>query len=254
MALNTQATGETVLAADLNDIKDHLEGAAGATLAWFLRTLASNDFIIRLSDNAGAQKLVIQDSDGTEVCSIDSDGLLTMNTLKVPVSASPAQTTAGHVVYDSTNDILTVGNGSGRTSMGSNGLKTSGGGYFLIPAGPGGGTVVASAASADTYGTWVEMTASTAAALYIVGLVVDVTGTVTEQQIDIGTGATPTSISEVRFALSASLETNGVAYFPVLIPVPVSTRIACRTADDSASALNHAISLICVNQSDVTPI
>ena len=74
MALTTRATGNTIAAAFFNDFKDHLEGAASATLAWFLRCTATDDFLIRLGDAAGVREVQIQDSAGVSVASIDSDG------------------------------------------------------------------------------------------------------------------------------------------------------------------------------------
>ena len=124
MSLNKPATGDTIVATDVSDIVNHLEGASGTSLAWFFRVLASNDFVIRLPEAAGAQVLSIQDSAGTEVASIDSDGVITatntsFTALTVPVSAAPAQTTSGSLVYDSAKLALTVGNGSGRDIISS---------------------------------------------------------------------------------------------------------------------------------------
>lgn len=124
MALNKPAAGDTIVATDVSDIVNHLEGESTTSLAWFFRVLASNDFVIRLPEAAGAQVVSIQDSAGVEVASIDSDGVVTatntsFTALTVPVSASPAQTATGSLVYDTANLLLTVGNGSGRDTIGS---------------------------------------------------------------------------------------------------------------------------------------
>jgi hypothetical protein len=74
MGLNAVAAGETIQIADINDFKDHLEGGAGKTVAYYLKTATSNDFKIQLADNAGAQKFSVEDSDGTEIFRITSDG------------------------------------------------------------------------------------------------------------------------------------------------------------------------------------
>ena len=74
MALNKPQPNESILASDVTNIVNHLEGANGTSLAWFLRSALASDFIIRLSDNAGSRKIIVQDSTGAEVASIDSDG------------------------------------------------------------------------------------------------------------------------------------------------------------------------------------
>lgn len=137
--------------------------------------------------------------------------------------------------------------------------KTAGGGYFLIPAGPSIGTSVSSAASLDTYGSWTEATASTSAALYIVGVLPYIRTTLahTYVQIDIGTGeaASESSIGEV---LGYSDETfdhgNSPIMLPFPIPVPAATRIAIRTAEDYSLAVTYKISLMCVDQSDLVDL
>ena len=124
MALTAIVALATSAAADVNQYKDHLEGESSSTLAWFLRCSTSNDFIIRLSDAAGARKFSLQDSAGVEVASIDSDGTVaaidtSFTALTVPTAASPAQTAVGSLVYDTALLLLTVGNGSGRDAVGS---------------------------------------------------------------------------------------------------------------------------------------
>lgn len=121
-SLYTVNTDDIVQAADVNQFKKMLEGDATYTMAWLLRVAASQNFIIRLADNAGAQKFSIQDSDGVEVASINSNGDLAINTytfsnLTLPTSASPAQTTEGQIVWDSANDRLTIGDGSSRKTF-----------------------------------------------------------------------------------------------------------------------------------------
>ena len=129
------------------------------------------------------------------------------------------------------------------------------GNYFMIPAGPSRGTSVASSTSADTYGSWVEVEASTAAAIWIVGVNLEASGAPAYVQIEIGTGATPTSVGEVK--ASGTTNTNGTSnYVPLLfpIPVPTTTSIDIRTADNEAIANGHWLSLFCINQSDVAVI
>lgn len=134
----------------------------------------------------------------------------------------------------------------------------SGGGRYLIPAGPSIGTAVASAASANAYGSWVTMSAGEAAAVYLVGVSVAMTtqNAQTYIQVDIGTGATPTSVGE--FFLSVLRDAAGVAmvnsaFLPIdpWIKVAGSTAIKARTADNSATAYNNEITLHCILASEV---
>lgn len=117
MTLSSVTSGNTVQATDVNQFKLHLEGDASSTAPFYLRQSAGN-FTIRLSENAGATKITILDSDGVEVGYINSDGLMATNRFITPTSGSPSQTTIGELVYDSTNKRLTVGNGTSRDSVG----------------------------------------------------------------------------------------------------------------------------------------
>lgn len=118
MAITRVVADTTALAADVNKFADYLEGTSGYEVAYMLRVLAANDFIIRLSDAAGARKLIIQDSAGVQVASIDSDGNLTAanvvssGALIIPASTTPAQTTDASIAWDSDDDVLTVGTGA----------------------------------------------------------------------------------------------------------------------------------------------
>ena len=135
--------------------------------------------------------------------------------------------------------------------------RTTGGGYFIIPAGPAPSTAVAQSVSANTYGSWVEMIASTSAALFIVGVQFEPADAAapTYYQVDIGTGAgaAETSVGEVKFGskISGAGYTQDMTILPYPIPVAISTRIACRTASSNASADPHRVALLCINQSDL---
>lgn len=135
--------------------------------------------------------------------------------------------------------------------------KTAGGGYFLIPAGPALGTAVVSG-GVDTYGSWAEMIASTSAALYVVGVSVDSGGNNTTDyiQISIGTGAaaSESSVSEWKYEIGSVTGMNDarVITFPFPIPVATATRIACRVASQDSAP--HAVTLICINQSDLADL
>jgi hypothetical protein len=74
MALNKPSTGCIVLATDVSDIVDHLEGAACTDLSWHFRVRACNNFIVRLPEASGGTALSVLDSTGTEKAHIDSSG------------------------------------------------------------------------------------------------------------------------------------------------------------------------------------
>lgn len=141
-------------------------------------------------------------------------------------------------------------------------MKTSGGGYYLIPAGPAVGTGVSSSASANTYGSWTELRAASGNALYVVGIDVQPAndGGLDYIQIDIGTGGagSETSVGEskliVRLHTASSQWGTYRIEFPFPIPVAASTRIACRTADDVASGLSHVLTLHVIDQADLVSI
>ena len=168
------------------------------------------------------------------------------------------------LVDDASNPriVWSLDGGVNEYDLGGGGLKTSGGGYYLIPAGPSIGTAVTSSASADTYGSWTQMRAASGNALYIVGLDVKPAdnSSLDYIQIDIGTGGAGSETSVGEAKTIARLHTNGSQWgtykieLPYPIPVAASTRIACRTADDVASALAHEITLHVIDQADVVSI
>jgi hypothetical protein len=94
----------------INQIIQHMQGQAGSTDAYIFRTSAGNNLTIILSDNAGARKFSIKDSDEAEVFSVDSDGAITNSgafspgSLIVPLSATPSQTTEGSAAWDTDDD------------------------------------------------------------------------------------------------------------------------------------------------------
>ena len=121
MALASVATGDTVAAADVNQYKNALEGAATAT--FLLSAAATTHFQVKLADAAGSYTFKVLDSAGSAVATIDSDGNLTITggftpgTLTLPTASSPSQTAEGSIVWDSDDNILTVGDGASRKSF-----------------------------------------------------------------------------------------------------------------------------------------
>ena len=120
MALSSVTAGNEVQAANLNQYKEHLEGGAGKTVTYLLRTTSGADFSVILGGNGTSRKLTVKDSDNSEVFKIDADGnvtvggSLTVAVLTAPGASSPSQTAAGSMVYNTSSNKLTVGNGSGR--------------------------------------------------------------------------------------------------------------------------------------------
>ena len=123
LALSQFSSGQVLNDTDLDAIVNHLQGASGSTDAWHFRSSSGNNFLITLSDNAGARKFSVRDSDGTEVFSVTSDGALTavstsFTNLDIPTSSSPSQTTEGRAVWDSDDDRLTIGTGAAAKVIG----------------------------------------------------------------------------------------------------------------------------------------
>ncbi len=168
----------------------------------------------------------------------------------------------GMVWYNHTDEKLRARINGVTVDLGGGGLKTSGGGYYLIPAGPSIGTSVSSSASANTYGSWTEMRSASGNALYIVGIDVKPAddSSLDYIQIDIGTGGAGSETSVGEAKTIARLHTIGSQWgtykieLPYPIPVAASTRIAVRVADDIASALAHTLTLHVIDQADVVSI
>ena len=120
MALSSVTAGNEVQAANLNQYKEHLEGGAGKTVTYLLRTTSGADFSVILGGNGTSRKLTVKDSDNSEVFKIDADGnvtvggSLTVAVLTAPGASSPSQTAAGQMVYNTSSNKLTIGNGSSR--------------------------------------------------------------------------------------------------------------------------------------------
>ena len=74
MALTQVTAGETAVVGDVNQYKDALEGASGATVAYHLRVATGQNLLVTLPDNAAARKLSIRDSDLSEIFHVDSNG------------------------------------------------------------------------------------------------------------------------------------------------------------------------------------
>jgi hypothetical protein len=135
------------------------------------------------------------------------------------------------------------------------GVKTAGVGHFAIPTAPAAGTSCTSGAANVFTTTYVQLIASTAAALYITGIYVESSaalgGTYDVVQLATGAAASETIVGQHLIALSTG-STTATGYKPIypFIPVAVSTRIACKTAD-SVGGKATLITLECIAQSNV---
>lgn len=125
MSMTRVTAGNEASIDDLNQIIDLLQGTSGFTEAFLLRCATSSDFKVRLSDASGARRFEIQDSAGVAQAYVDSDGNLTIlgalsigGGLVLPTSTSPSQTTEGSAAWDSDDDLLKIGTGSGTKVIG----------------------------------------------------------------------------------------------------------------------------------------
>jgi hypothetical protein len=110
MALTNVTAGNTALAADLNQYKEALEGTR--TFVPTIAAAAGSDITLQLADAAGARKLIVENSGGTDGFTVDSNGVVTPTILQVTGVATPADTVAGRVSYNTTKNVLVYGNGT----------------------------------------------------------------------------------------------------------------------------------------------
>ena len=100
------------------------------------------------------------------------------------------------------------------------------------------------------------MRAASGNALYIMGVNITPDTNAGYTQIDIGTGGSgsETSVSEFKVTDNAIAALDQTFMLPYPIAVAANTRIACRTADEDASARSSEVTLIVVDQADVTTL
>ncbi len=124
-------------------------------------------------------------------------------------------------------------------------------GPALYPAGPGLGTAVASSASANVFGAWVEFDASAASDRIIHGVSIDRNAAGGEPEyvgVDVGVGAggSEVSIGETRLEREAGVvNLRNAEYLPFEVGLKVSTgeRVSARTSDNKATPAGHVITL-----------
>jgi len=133
--------------------------------------------------------------------------------------------------------------------------KTAGVGHFAIPTAPAAGTSCTSGAANVFTPTYVQLIASTAAALYITGIYLEAAAvsaaTYKVLQLATGAAASETIVGQYLFAPETGSATT-LTYRPIYPPIPVATttRISCKTAD-SVGAQANLITLECIAQSNV---
>lgn len=110
MALTNVTAGNTANASDLNQYKEALEGTRDFTPT--IVAASGADITMRLADAAGARKMIVENSSGTDSLVVSSDGTVTPTQLVITGSASPANTNAGYVQYNTTKNVLAYGNGT----------------------------------------------------------------------------------------------------------------------------------------------
>lgn len=138
-------------------------------------------------------------------------------------------------------------------------VKTSNNGQFQLPAAPVIGTTITVSASANTYGSYAQMTASTGEADFITGITFVKTtlagGVYVAFAIGTGAAASETVVGTVVFnqpsTTGSTMQITG--YQPIFpwIPVANATRIAIKAADDIGSSGTYKVTLTLCKQADV---
>lgn len=130
--------------------------------------------------------------------------------------------------------------------------KTTGAGYFPAP--------FAATASVNTgYGAWVQIYASVAAALYVVGYSgVNAGSSPSDSEVQLGVGAagSETVISDVYFPTPGGNSYIIDAWLPFPIPVAAGVRLALRAKGSAAPSPGATLTLYlrCINQSDLVAL
>lgn len=135
-------------------------------------------------------------------------------------------------------------------------------GIFTIPTSPTAGSSVSQSSSANTYGSYVQMTTSASSSLFITAISVNgAIGTSNPTygsiQVGIGSSNAETTVGQIQF--TATRMTTGVAGSQMgdtilvnpWIPVSSAARIAVKSASSVASSIPWNVTLQCIKQADV---
>jgi hypothetical protein len=134
-------------------------------------------------------------------------------------------------------------------------IKTAGVGHFTIPTMPAAGTSCTSGATNTLTTTYVQLIASTTAALFITGIHVEAAAasaaTYKAVQLAVGAAGSEAIVDQCLVPLSTG-STVALGYRQIYPPIPVaaSARIAVKTAD-SVGAQATLITLECIAQTNV---
>lgn len=128
-------------------------------------------------------------------------------------------------------------------------------GPYPLPLSPGGGSAasyvtVATSASAWTYGAWVQIVASTSAALFVEAVALATTTGGLEGQVQIGVGGAGSEAVVATVPIYVSTAAGPMPLIPLVHypAVAASTRIAVRALVGSAGAVNFLVKLQCIDQ------
>lgn len=129
--------------------------------------------------------------------------------------------------------------------------KVSGAGFQVLPSAAS-AILLPPNGAAWLNGAYAQFTAGLAQATYIVGLAGWINGTAnTHYEVDIAMGASGSEVvvSTVAFEFASNAGGSPPIFFPALIPIPASTRIACRQRDDNGNG-GFVAKLIYVQQAN----
>lgn len=116
-------------------------------------------------------------------------------------------------------------------------------------------------------GTWIEVVASTAAAIHVLGFtfrLLELAGVTDEEyEIDIGTGAGGSETVKSKFGgtvnhiTSAGGQSQPAIWLPFILPVAISTRIAVRARHAAGAGAGYEVKdvkLMFINQADLVAV
>ena len=128
----------------------------------------------------------------------------------------------------------------------------------IVPGGPSAypGALVSTSATADEFGSWVELYASASGKLILIGVSManNVYGLLTLCELQIGFGASGSEVAQLAVPVHiVRLPTGGAdtlvapaAYIPVLLTVPSNTRVSVRMRDNSGASMGFRVTGVIV--------
>ena len=104
----------------------------------------------------------------------------------------------------------------------------------------------ASSGTANTFGSWVQVDASTAAASYVCGITIQTAdATAKTCTVEVGTGAEAAEATKIRISFGSGAAAIQPIFYTLPVPmlVAASTRIAIRASDSEAGANTYSIGI-----------